>query len=179
MHPYTKNEISVGAFVIVGMLALGYLSFTLGGLELKQREFSIHARFSSVGELKLGDPVKLAGVRIGEVKSIKLVEYSADAELALDDELKLPDDTIASIQSAGLLGDAYVSLSPGASDHNLASGGRILRTEPAVSLTELISKYAFGSPLSDSATDTPAKKDTKATESDKSAEELLDDTLSK
>jgi phospholipid/cholesterol/gamma-HCH transport system substrate-binding protein len=187
MHSYTKIEISVGAFVIVGVLALGYLSFTLGGLSLKQRDFNVHARFSSVGELKLGDPVKLAGVRIGEVKSIKLVDYSADAELALDDELKLPDDTIASIMSAGLLGDAYVSLSPGASDHNLASGARILRTEAAVSLTELISKYAFGSPLSDSAAATPAPTPTPKkprdqaaeTESDKSAEELLDDALSK
>ncbi|HET8936795.1 MAG TPA: MlaD family protein, partial [Polyangiales bacterium] len=114
-------------------------------------------------------------------KRIKLVEFSADAELALDDELKLPDDTIASIQSAGLLGDAYVSLSPGASDHNLASGDRILRTEPAVSLTELISKYAFGSPLSDSAADAPpkAREGAKDPESGKSAEELLDDALSK
>jgi phospholipid/cholesterol/gamma-HCH transport system substrate-binding protein len=177
MHSYTKIEISVGAFVIVGMLALGYLSFTLGGLDLKPPSFSIHARFSSVGELKAGDPVKLAGVRIGEVKGIKLIDFSADAELALDDELKLPDDTIASIQSAGLLGDAYVSLSPGASDHNLASGERILRTESAVSLTEMISKYAFGSPLSD---DAPAKpKEGADKESGKSAEELLDDALSK
>jgi phospholipid/cholesterol/gamma-HCH transport system substrate-binding protein len=177
MHSYTKIEISVGAFVIVGMLALGYLSFTLGGLELKQRSFSIHARFSSVGELKAGDPVKLAGVRIGEVKSIKLIDFAADAELALDDELELPDDTIASILSAGLLGDAYVSLSPGASDHNLANGQRILRTEPAVSLTEMISKYAFGSPLSD---DAPAKPEGAADkDSGKSAEELLDDALSK
>jgi phospholipid/cholesterol/gamma-HCH transport system substrate-binding protein len=178
MHAYTRIEISVGAFVITGMLALGYLSFTLGGLSFKTRGFNVHARFSSVGELKPGDAVKLAGVRIGEVKGIKLVEYSADAELALDDEIKLPDDTIASIQSAGLLGDAYVSLSPGASDHNLAPGERILRTEPAVSLMELISKYAFGSPLSDSDSSTPAKAPAN-TKSDKGAEELLDDALSK
>jgi phospholipid/cholesterol/gamma-HCH transport system substrate-binding protein len=179
MHPYTKTEISVGAFVIVGMLALGYLSFTLGGLEWKQRSFSIHARFSSVGELKPGDSVKLAGVRIGEVKSIKLVDFAADTELALDDEVKLPDDTIASITSAGLLGDAYVSLSPGASDHNLASGQRILRTEPAVSLTEMLSKYAFGSPLSDDAPAKGSSEGAKDPDSGKSAEELLDDALSK
>lgn len=177
MKPYTKIEISVGAFVIVGVLALGYLSFTLGGLELKRRSTQIHARFSSVGELKVGDPVKLAGVRIGEVQSIKLVDYAADTELLLDDDIKLPDDTIASIQSAGLLGDAYVSLSPGASDHNLASGERILRTEPAVSLTELIAKYAFGSPLSDSPARSSEQDD--AAKSDKSAEEQLDEALFK
>jgi phospholipid/cholesterol/gamma-HCH transport system substrate-binding protein len=178
MNPYSKVEISVGAFVIVGALALGYLSFTLGGLDFERRSATVHARFSSVGELKVGDPVKLAGVRVGEVKSVKLVDYAADTELSLNDELKLPDDTIASIQSAGLLGDAYVSLSPGASDHNLKNGERILRTEPAVSLTELISKYAFGSPLSD-AEPNAAKKPDEGDNSGKSAEEQLDEALFK
>lgn len=183
MQSYTKAEISVGAFVIVGVLALAYLSFTLGGLDLSKRSFTLHARFSSVGELKLGDPVKLAGVSIGEVKNIKLVDFSADAELVLDDGITLPDDTIASIQSAGLLGDAYVSLSPGASDKNLASGSRILRTEPAISITELIAKYAFGSPLSDSDDQpAPAPKAGAAdsgAEKTQSAEEALDEALFK
>jgi phospholipid/cholesterol/gamma-HCH transport system substrate-binding protein len=182
MQSYTKIEISVGAFVIVGVLALGYLSFTLGGLDFKHRSFTLHARFSSVGELKLGDTVKLAGVSIGEVKGIKLVDFSADTELSLDDGVKLPDDTIASIQSAGLLGDAYVSLSPGASDHNLATGERILRTEPAISITELIAKYAFGSPLSDSG-DSSKKASDQSSEGASSkknkAEETLDDDLLK
>lgn len=178
MSSYTKIEVSVGAFVLTGVLALGYLSFTLGDLSFKQRSLGVHARFSSVGELKVGDPVKLAGVRVGEVKSIKLVDYAADTELELDDEIKLPDDTIASIQSAGLLGDAYISLSPGASDHNVANGERILRTESAISLMELISKYAFGSPLADSSANT-SKKAAESGEADKSAEELLDEALSK
>jgi phospholipid/cholesterol/gamma-HCH transport system substrate-binding protein len=151
MQAYTKVEISVGAFVVVGALALAYLSFTLGGLELRsRRHYRLSARFSSVGELKLGDSVKLAGVRIGEVARVKLVDFAAEAELLLDDDLKVPDDTIASVQSAGLLGDAYVSLSPGGSERNLASGAQILRTEPAISITELIAKYAFGSPLDES-----------------------------
>lgn len=183
MQSYTKAEISVGAFVILGVLALAYLSFTLGGLELKHRSFDLHARFSSVGELKLGDPVKLAGVTIGEVKRIELVDFSADVEFALNDGLELPDDTIASIQSAGLLGDAYVSLSPGASDKNLSSGARILRTEPAVSITELIAKYAFGSPLSDDDANEhkspePSKQPA-GSGTNKSAEEALDDALFK
>ena len=150
MQPYTKVEISVGAFVIIGGLALAYLSFTLGGVSFQpKRHQTLTARFSSVGELKLGDPVKLAGVSVGEVKRIALVDYSAEAELLLDDGVKLPEDTIASIQSAGLLGDAYVSLSPGGSDRTLKQGARIVQTEPAISITELIAKYAFGSPLSE------------------------------
>jgi phospholipid/cholesterol/gamma-HCH transport system substrate-binding protein len=150
MRRYTKVEISVGAFILVGGLALAYLSFTLGGLDLgRKRTYALTARFSSVGELKTGDPVKLAGVNVGEVARIALVDFAAEAELAIEDDVKLPEDTIASIQSAGLLGDAYVSLSPGASDKDLPSPGRIRRTEPAVSLTELLAKYAFGSPISD------------------------------
>ena len=163
MQPYTKIEISVGAFVIIGGLALAYLSFTLGGLSFQsRRHYQLTARFSSVGELKLGDTVKVAGVSVGEVKRVKLVDFSAEAELLLDDDLKLPEDTIASIQSAGLLGDAYVSLSPGGSDRNLPSGARILHTEPAISITELIAKYAFGSPLDDSSKSKSDSADKKA-----------------
>jgi phospholipid/cholesterol/gamma-HCH transport system substrate-binding protein len=147
MQRYNKVEISVGAFVVVGALALAYLSLTLGGMHWSKRHFALRARFSSVGELKVGDTVKLAGVAIGEVQHITLAGFAAQVEMLLDDGLPLPDDTIASIQSAGLLGDSFVALSPGASEQNLASGGSIRRTEPAVSLTELIANYAFGSPL--------------------------------
>ena len=147
MERYTKIEISVGAFVLAGSLALGYLAFTLGGLEWNKPRYELKARFSSVGELKAGAPVKLAGVVIGEVRHIALSNFDGEAELLIDSTLKLPDDTMASIDSAGLLGDAYVSLSPGGSERTLVKGARIIRTEPAISLTELLSKYAFGSPL--------------------------------
>jgi phospholipid/cholesterol/gamma-HCH transport system substrate-binding protein len=150
MQRHTKVEISVGAFVILGALALAYLSFTLGDLRLSpERGYTLTARFSSVGELKPGASVKLAGVNVGEVKRIALVSFSAETELALDAKVKVPEDTIASIQSAGLLGDAYVSLSAGGADKDLRDGGRITRTEPAISITELIAKYAFGSVTDD------------------------------
>jgi phospholipid/cholesterol/gamma-HCH transport system substrate-binding protein len=114
---------------------------------LSSDRYEVTARFSSVGSLKHGDPVKVSGVPIGEVRAIRLSNYTAEAELSIDGVVKLPTDTIASIQSNGLLGDSYVSLSPGAEDATLAPGGRIIRTEPAISLTELIAKYAFGSPI--------------------------------
>jgi phospholipid/cholesterol/gamma-HCH transport system substrate-binding protein len=148
MQRYTKLEVAVGAFVIVGAIALGYLSITLGGFDFTHGgRYTVLARFSSVGSLKVGDPVRLAGVSVGDVASLKVVDYAAQVDLALDKDIKLPDDTIASIQSASLLGEMYVSLSPGASDKDLAPGASITRTEPAVSLTELIAKYAFGSPI--------------------------------
>jgi len=159
MQPYTKIELSVGAFVILGALALSYLSFTLGNLSPNRRHFALHARFANVGELKQGAPVKVAGVNIGEVKRIQLVDYAAEVELALDDHMQLPSDTIASIQSAGLLGDAFVALSAGAAEQNLASGARISRTESAMNLMDLIQNYALGSPLSEEGDKKKSKRD--------------------
>jgi phospholipid/cholesterol/gamma-HCH transport system substrate-binding protein len=145
MLKHTKLEISVGLFVILGMGALAYLSITLGGVELGRATYPIHARFSSVGDLKKGDAVKLAGVNVGEVTAIELVDYTAAVELGLSRTVELPTDTIASIQTSGLLGDAYVSLSPGAASDNLPANGMIQRTEPAISISDLLARYAFGS----------------------------------
>lgn len=148
MQSYNKLELTVGAFVTLGVLALGYLALTLGNLRLgSSDQYVVQAAFSSVGSLKVGDPVKVAGVDVGEVRDIRLADFNALAELGVDNSVKLPKDTIASIQSASLLGDVYVSLSPGAAEDDLAPGDRIQRTEPALSITELISKYAFGSPV--------------------------------
>lgn len=158
VQKYTKLEIAVGAFVVVGALALAYLSFSLGGLRLFATDrYEVKARFSSVGGLESGDPVKISGVTIGEVAAIRLVDYAAEASLLVERSVELPKDTMASVQSNGLLGDAYVSLSPGADERNLEPGERIARTEPAVSFTELIAKYAFGSPISDSPEPAPAE----------------------
>ena len=144
MQTHGKLEVSVGMFVIACGAALSYLAFTLGGVELGDSRYAVFARFSSVGDLKRGDAVKLAGVTVGDVKKISLVDYTASVELSLSKPLTIPKDTIASIQTSGLLGDAHVSLSPGASGENLADGGTITHTEPAISISELLAKYAFG-----------------------------------
>ena len=146
MQPYTKLELSVGAFVLFGVVALAYLSLTLGDLSLTHNaRYLVKARFASVAGLKSGDPVKVAGVTVGAVGELRLVDYTAEAELQIDEGVRLPKDTIASIQSAGLLGDSFVALSPGADERDLQAGDSIVRTESALSLTDLISKYAFGS----------------------------------
>jgi phospholipid/cholesterol/gamma-HCH transport system substrate-binding protein len=145
MQTHSKLEVSVGLFVMAGAAALAYLSFTLGGLEVAEPRYDLQARFSSVGDLKRGDAVKLAGVHVGEVSAIALVDYSASVTLSISRALEVPKDTIASIQTSGLLGDAYVSLSAGASGENLPPGGSIGHTEAAISISELLAKYAFGS----------------------------------
>jgi len=157
---YTKAEIGAGAFLLVGLAVLGYLSISIGGLRVLPRDhYVVSARFANVGDLKVRAPVKVAGVTVGKVQSIELSDYLGRAVLAIDRKVALPKDTVASITTAGLLGDAYVSLSPGASDHDLADGDRITRTEPALNLADLVGRYAFGNAgKPDSSEERPAKE---------------------
>jgi len=142
---YTKTEIVVGAFVLLGLAALGYLSISIGGLRLYPRNaYHVSARFSNVGDLKVGAPVKVAGVTVGRVEAVNLADYYGEAKLAVTRTVALPKDTIASISTAGLLGDAYVALSPGGAEANLRDGERIAHTESALNMADIIGRTAFG-----------------------------------
>ena len=142
---YGKSEIAAGAFLLVGLALLGYLSISIGGVELVPRaHYRIAARFSNVGDLKLRAPVKVAGVTVGEVKSIRLADYDADVGMDVDGALALPRDTIASITTAGLLGESYVALQPGGDEQRLRPGERITQTEPALNIADLLGRFAFG-----------------------------------
>lgn len=145
MLDYTKAEITAGAFLLIGLGLLGYLSISIGGFRLLRTENQhVRAQFSNIGDLKARAPVKLAGVTVGKVDSIRLVDYRGEVDMAIDRALVLPQDTIASISTAGLLGDAFVSLSPGASDRDLKPGDRITHTEPAINVADLLARFAFG-----------------------------------
>lgn len=144
METYSTTEIAVGGFVIAGATALAFLSFSIAGLNIFEAEgLSLQARFASVGDLKSGAVVKMAGVKVGSVKSIRLENYAAEVTLSVDPQLQLPSDTIASIRTAGLLGDSYVLLRPGGSEKNLKPNDRIAQTEPAIDLIDLVVKYAL------------------------------------
>lgn len=146
MANHTKTEISVGVFVLAGLALLGFLSLSIGGLEVFVGDrYRVKARFASVGDLADNASVRIAGVKVGRVEHISLENYAAEVVLAIDSEIKLPGDTIASIRTEGLLGKSYVSLSPGASEKDLADGGRIPQTESAIDLIDILSKYAFES----------------------------------
>lgn len=143
--PNTKTEMLVGAFVMLGIAALGYLSISIGGLQLVAPDrYVLKARFASVGDLKQGAPIRLAGVKVGQVTGVRLKDYSAEADLSIARALVLPKDSVASIRSEGLLGNTYVALSPGGSLENLRDGGMVTRTEPAIDLSDLLARYAFG-----------------------------------
>jgi phospholipid/cholesterol/gamma-HCH transport system substrate-binding protein len=152
-------EWAVGWFALVGGAAVAYLAVSLGGVRwFSPERTQIEAKFATVGDLKEGAAVKLAGVRVGQVDAIRLQDYAAWVQLSVDREVLLPSDTIASIRTSGLLGESYVSLSPGGAEKNLASGDRITQTEPPLDLLDLIGKYAFGS-LDEGKSDSKAQDD--------------------
>jgi phospholipid/cholesterol/gamma-HCH transport system substrate-binding protein len=141
----SRVEVGVGLFVILGALALGYLSVKLGRVELLGRGgYTVIANFPSVGGLKAGSSVEIAGVEVGRVEKIRLVNDEAEVALWINDSIKLPDDSIASIKTKGLIGEKYIRLSPGGSDKIIKPNGRIREVEAPVDIEELLSKYIFG-----------------------------------
>lgn len=138
-------ELTVGAFMVVGILCLGYLSIKLGNIEwLDRRTYEVVAVFSDVGGLRTGAPVVVAGVDIGIVESIDLEDYEARVVMQIHPDLQIHEDAIVSVKTRGMIGEKYVQISAGASDEIIEPGGTIRQTEPSVDLEALISKYAFG-----------------------------------
>jgi len=142
----TSIETWVGIFVLVGLVCVGYLTIKLGKMELVgDNNYPIYARFQSVAGLKKGSQVEIAGVKVGMVDSIFLdKDKKAIVRMKIDKGLVLTDDVIASVKTAGIIGDKYIKISPGGSDTILKPGEMITETESALDLEELVSKYVFG-----------------------------------
>ena len=141
----TRVNIAVGIFVILGIVALGYVSISLGQVSfLGSRGYIVTADFPSVGGLKAGSTVEIAGVEIGRVESIGLDNYQARVTLRVQKNIKLQEDSIASIKTKGLIGEKYIRISPGGSDKIIAPNGKIREVEAPVDFEELLSKYIFG-----------------------------------
>lgn len=141
-------EMAVGLFLVMGIASFGYIAIMLGGVDLfDKKTYTVHARFLSASGLKEGAPVEVAGVIVGKVGGIRFdtEHYEAVVDLRIPEEVKLQEDSIASIRSTGIIGSKFVKLTPGGADELLEDGGEITETESSVSLEELISKYIFES----------------------------------
>jgi len=139
-------EISVGLFVMLGLAALFYMAVTIGGAGMASAsEQTLVARFDSSSGLKSGAFVEIAGVRIGKVTDISLDDENFEAVvlMRLPKNIEIPDDSVASIRTAGIIGDRFIKISPGGSDLGLEDGEEIIETESAISIEELVSKYMF------------------------------------
>jgi len=143
----TTIDTCVGIFVLIGIACVGYLTIKLGKMEwIGQDHYSIFANFESTTGLRKGGQIEMAGVQIGHIADISLdiEKQVAVVEMKIQNEVVLTDDVIASVKTAGLIGDKYIKLSPGGSDEILKPGDLITETESALDLEELVSKYVFG-----------------------------------
>ena len=139
-------EIVVGLFMIAGFLCFAWLSIQLGDIDVfGPKTYSVSAKFGSVSGLKSGAIVEIAGVQVGKVTDISFDpdDYEAKVVMSINQGVVLQDDSIASVRTAGIIGDRYIDISPGGSDELLVDGGRIFETESAINLEELVSKYIF------------------------------------
>ncbi len=141
-------EIGTGLFVLLGFAALLFLTTQLPatGLKLASAKTGYHvsAEFDNIGDLKVGSPVTMSGVRVGEVSGIRFDSRQYKALVAMRIDLqynKIPEDSYASIQTQGLLGGKYIGISPGGSEDYLKDGGRIDQTQSAIVLESLINKF--------------------------------------
>lgn len=138
-------EVTVGLFVVIGLCALGYLSVSLGKIQLGQgNTYDLTAVFPTIAGLRVGAAVEIAGVQIGRVQDITLSEYSALITLRLEKRVTLQEDAIVSIRNRGLIGEKYVTITPGGSERLLTAGGRIREVEPPIDIEGLIGRFIQG-----------------------------------
>lgn len=148
MHSSRKIEIWVGIFVVLGLAALLGLALRVSNLNdfAGGDGYQVSAFFQNIGGLKEKAPVSLAGVQIGRVTSIELDErtFQAKVTMSIRPEVdELPEDTSASILTAGLLGEQYIGLEPGGSDVALSAGDTITLTQSALVLEQIIGQFLY------------------------------------
>jgi phospholipid/cholesterol/gamma-HCH transport system substrate-binding protein len=141
-------EIGTGLFVLLGFAALLFLTTQLpaSGLKIggKKSGFMVSAEFDNIGDLKVGSPVTMSGVRVGEVTRIRFnpKDFKAEVMMRFDTQYnRIPDDSFAAIQTQGLLGGKYIGLSPGGDDQYLKNGSVIEQTQSAIVLESLVNKF--------------------------------------
>jgi phospholipid/cholesterol/gamma-HCH transport system substrate-binding protein len=141
-------EITVGAFMAAGLVALFFLAMQVSNLAsiTTSNGYDVTARFDNIGGLKVRSPVSMAGVRVGRVVDISYDQKSFEALVTMQIESaydQIPEDTIAKIYTSGLLGEQYIGLDPGGSLENLHSGSEIMITQSALVLEEIIGQFLF------------------------------------
>ncbi len=142
-------DVSTGLFVLLGVAAMLFLVTQISNREFtaKGKGYRVVAQFDNVGGLKVGAPVKMAGVTIGRVEELSYDMKLFKAVVTMDIDSRydqIPNDSDASIYTAGLLGGQYIGIEPGGSEDYLKAGDQIEFVQNAIVLESLISKYLFG-----------------------------------
>ncbi|HWR76318.1 MAG TPA: outer membrane lipid asymmetry maintenance protein MlaD [Thiobacillus sp.] len=144
----TVLDLWVGLFVIAGVVALLFLALKVGSTSAvsASNSYEVVARFDNIGGLKPRAPVKSAGVVVGRVADIHFDNetFEAAVTLRLDKRYAFPKDTSAAIMTSGLLGEQYIGLEAGGDSQTLKDKDRILITQSAVVLENLIGRFIYG-----------------------------------
>lgn len=141
-------EVLVGVFVLLFLGAMFFLAMRVSNLtSLSSGDgYTLVAKFENIGGLKPRAPVSASGVRIGQVESIAYdaETFQASVTLSIDEAFsEFPLDTTASIYTAGLLGEQYIGLDPGAEEDFLGDGDELTYTQSALVLERLIGQVLF------------------------------------
>ncbi len=143
----SKNDVWVGLFVLLGVLALVFLALKSANLLSFQwaTTYQVSARFDNVGGLKPKAPVKASGVVVGHIDTIRFDDksYQARVMLRMDQRYAFPKDSTLKILTSGLLGEQYIGIEAGAEAVNLMEGDTISQTQSAVVLENLISQFLY------------------------------------
>lgn len=154
----SKNDVWVGLFVVIGLVAVLFLSLQSANLMSVswQKSYAISAHFDNIGGLKKQAAVKSAGVVVGRVERITFDDktFQARVEMALDERFAFPKDSSLKILTSGLLGEQYIGVEAGAEADNLKAGDKVQATQSAVVLENLISQFLY----SKASEPTPATK---------------------
>ncbi|NOY71307.1 MAG: outer membrane lipid asymmetry maintenance protein MlaD [Gammaproteobacteria bacterium] len=147
-------ELSVGVFIAAGIAALAMLAIQVSNMSSFSdgEGYEVVAKFDNIGGLKVRSPVSMAGVRLGRVIDVSFDQESFEAVVRMRVNNKynqLPIDTSASIFTAGVLGESYVSLEAGAEEETLKAGDEIEMTQSAVILEQLIGEFMVRSASQD------------------------------
>ncbi len=139
-----SNEARLGVFIVAGLAMLFYLTFSIGGKKLfsmgGKRTMIVH--FKTITGVTEKSDVRMAGVKIGEVRKIELDNYRAKVIVTLFGDYNIPDDSVATVQGKGLLGEKFIEIRPGLSGTYVASGGELLHSIPPSNIDDMVSKLS-------------------------------------
>ncbi len=141
-----RNHIETVLGAVVLVVAAIFFGFSYSAASVGNVSgYNLTADFTGIGGLGIGDAVQISGVKVGSIAKIELQPetYQARVTVAIDDSIKLPEDTSALISSESLLGGRYLELQPGASDEMLGAGDHISYTQAPQNLEQLLGKFIF------------------------------------
>jgi phospholipid/cholesterol/gamma-HCH transport system substrate-binding protein len=160
MYASRTTQFIVGIFALLGIAALVILSISLGKISpFPPPGYTLYASFDNISGLKTGDQVQLAGVQVGKVMDIGIKDFRARIVMRINQGVPIDEDAIAAIKTSGIIGDKYVSIQLGPSDHDLKDGDTIHQTQSAFVLEDAIGQLINNSGSSGGSGDKDKDKD--------------------